>query len=963
MPQEDAAALLNSFVPERTRWPDTALGVLSSEGVVAKRMSYQSGGTRLEMGFPYQVLGDTQICAAVLEQNRSTVEMVRSGHVVLDDDSPLRRWIQAAPVNFQQAMVVLYPEATGTELIDSLAPNAAAIINEPSDDYAPESVDLVRNLLSLMVETLPHRRPDSVTERTVELANLTLKYESWHLLWSSVFAVAAEPDHVLNADRLHTRLLAMPRAERDAEWIPMTWHILDDDTSPLLRLLRWAERTRTPDNLLPAPNAVPGAQAEPEVVRLAATVLTWLLSSSNRFIRDRTTKALVQLLLGHGMVLLGLLKRFLISDLERVDDGYLYERLLAVAYGWAMRVGSKQIAVTHELAAFVVEHVLSADAPLAKHPNVLSRDHAQGIVALAITHGYAPADDALIRPPFVSRLPANPPLEATLEERHPWKTEDATKSWGSLHSSIFSLGDFGNYEIEPAVRYISKIRRTGSQPSTQGPEDSHRLVPGKWKKFLASLNPQQVEQLDQLLNPQHVDQLEQDDPTSNALAMLEMLTEEQASLLAKSWTRIRAKPKTIDGVWAKRWVFQEVVRLGWTPERFNRIEEDLFRGRSYDRGSHKAERIGKKYQWLALRQLTARLLDNYYYGGHYGESDYIGAWQLGLRDLDPSLPPAYFRPPSAFLDEDESRNSGVPLSGSTFGDQQLAYFDAPTRSLPIDDKAEEWVEGTAELPSLASQLFRMNPSGRRWVALAEYVTHSDQSRTWEERHAEEWTHVYGWLTKATDTERLADYLESRTLMGRWMPEGGERTGSYLGEAGWALSWDDSENSDRLDAPAETVYFGRDRGEAVPREPDHSGHLDHELFVHPATHGYLWESTTSDCSIEHSVNVIIPADVLLETDQIKRHPDKPEWFIGPTSVAVNLDYASNSLRGSVLLVDEEWLASRLQDLGYGLVFGLLGERRRTGRGGVWREIDHIAHFDGTNWKFGAVRSTVKSPERE
>ena len=55
------------------------------------------------------------------------------------------------------------------------------------------------------------------------------------------------------------------------------------------------------------------------------------------------------------------------------------------------------------------------------------------------------------------------------------------------------------------------------------------------------------------------------------------------------------------------------------------------------------ERIGKKYQWLALHELVARMADNLAFVEGRWEYDasrrpeYKGAQQVGLRDIDPSL--------------------------------------------------------------------------------------------------------------------------------------------------------------------------------------------------------------------------------------------------------------------------------------------------------------------------------------
>jgi hypothetical protein len=64
--------------------------------------------------------------------------------------------------------------------------------------------------------------------------------------------------------------------------------------------------------------------------------------------------------------------------------------------------------------------------------------------------------------------------------------------------------------------------------------------------------------------------------------------------------------------------------------------------RGHDRHDHHIERIGKKYEWIALRELIARLADNLSCRGHSwerrdGMPTYKGARQVSLRDIDPSL--------------------------------------------------------------------------------------------------------------------------------------------------------------------------------------------------------------------------------------------------------------------------------------------------------------------------------------
>ncbi|MET2011502.1 ATP-binding protein [Microbacterium chocolatum] len=956
LPDAEANELFESFLPDRTKWPDTLYQKLLSEGVLGRAMLFKDHQPVAAVQFAYQALGDFRIASTALAVHNAEIDAARSGQAVWSQHGGLRTWFCSAAPNLQRAFVVLYAEATGQEVLDGLYADPHDIFDECVATKSWDGHEIFRDVLAITVETIPQRRPASVTERTLELARIGQHPNSRPNLWDSAVAVAAEPHHVLNADRLHAILLNAGRLKRDAFWIEYTWHLLSDDSSPLLRLIRWAERTRTPRHLTPAGTAGSGAQgADPEVVRLAATTLTWLLVSSNRFVRDRTTKALTQLLLGHGSALLALLSRFGVEDVRRVDDAYLIQRLVVVAYGWAMRVGRRDPRTLASLAEFVRDNILGTDSLVNRHyPDVLTRDAAQGILELA-AHAL-PEFKTESAPPYSSTLPGNPPTEEALNDRYERRRRDPSgsvqPSWASLYLSIFSMGDFGHYEIEPAVRNISTVRRTSPRPVRDSRHtEPRKLIKSRWAAFLRTLPPDLRSR---------AEALESQDAAGLVGFLGELDAIQRAAFDAAFKRPRRVAPSTINAVWARRWIFSEVVRLGWTPERFDEVESRLTRNHS--RTSHKTERIGKKYQWMALYRLLAKLLDNYYFIHQYrgGGDDYIGAWQLGLRDIDPSLPPAHFSPPDYHYDDSDPEwsvsSTPTRAEGSTFSEQVAMPWDFKLRLLPDGHDAARWVLSDTDLPSLSERLIRNSADGRRWIALSEHVTHSapSSSDSWDDGRAEEWSHIYAWLVKDPEAATLAAALENRTLMGRWMPEGGDRTSNYLGEFSWRASWEDV---DADISAGDDARFGREWAELVSlgtgAPADESG-----LFVLPASVGYLWEAS-ADCSIEESVNVTMPAGALLDTPTISRHPDSPDWFDGPTHIASFVRIGTSSTRGGILLIAEDWLRARLSELGWGVVVGLLGERRvLSGESKVWQQFDHIARLDLAGWTFGKLRPDLQ-----
>ncbi|MEU2026693.1 hypothetical protein ABZ565_31735 [Streptomyces sp. NPDC016469] len=348
--QQQVREITAPFAAHLTRWPDTLLGQMVVHGVLAsERFRTVDGQPKAGYGFGYQAFSDDRIVDAMLTEHAAEVEAAASAGT-LAPASPLRTWLEAASPNLVEAATVLLAERTGHELIDLLGAGQDA----ETDDHGE------RNRFALyvsLVRTLALRDARSVSRRTaVLLQQAADQFDLGPTVLEAMLGVSAQTGHLLNADYLHRTLCAMVPADRDVKWGIPIYDVLDRSVA-LHRLLRWAEQLPTPPQLRPSPataaapwaprragstrtSAVAHQPPQEEVVRLAATTLVWTLTSSNRFLRDRATKALVQLLLGYPQVLNTLLDQFLHTDVRAIDDPYVFERLAVVAHGVVARTRS-----------------------------------------------------------------------------------------------------------------------------------------------------------------------------------------------------------------------------------------------------------------------------------------------------------------------------------------------------------------------------------------------------------------------------------------------------------------------------------------------------------------------------------------------------------------------------------------------------------------------------------------------
>ena len=426
-----------------------------------------------------------------------------------------------------------------------------------------------------------------------------------------------------------------------------------------------------------------------KTVDLCSIALVWMFTTSNRYLRDRATKALVSLLTGRLDATTRLIDRF--AD---VDDPYVAERIYAVAYGVVMR--SHDAIEVGRLASKVYEKIFANTPPV----HILLRDYARGVIERAIYLGSdIEIDESLIRPPYKSNWPQIPdeekiqPLMSDSNEdpdNRDWAKRNIVKSvmlggdfaryvigtnshitnWLSLHldedpwrsiearekalrrklsdSERLAWEKYENADIElkisPRFEFVwVKGKQTENQNTPSDEEDKIPITDPEIEKPIRWGYPIPPEKAEPPENDPDTEQAEQ--RFENALKTLkstlteEHLAEFEAILEAKSEDGGRRAP-CFDLSLIQRYVLWRVFDLGWTTKRFSEFDQSVA-GRWYGREASKPERIGKKYQWIAYHEILAYIADHYQYresSDEDGSNLYKGPWQEYLRDIDPSCP-------------------------------------------------------------------------------------------------------------------------------------------------------------------------------------------------------------------------------------------------------------------------------------------------------------------------------------
>ncbi|MBE0566126.1 MAG: ATP-binding protein [Krumholzibacteria bacterium] len=629
------------------------------------------------------------------------------------------------------------------------------------------------------------RAPDSISDSTTTwIQQLFLESEESNLCLDALVTLGSVRDHPLNADYLDRVLRRLPMPDRDVRWSEFVHRSWGSGES-VDRLIDWSLEVADE------------SEVDDDIIRLCTVVLIWLLASSNRSLRDTATKALVGLVGARPEIVCGAIGRF-----GGVDDPYILERLYAFAYGIVMRSQSPR--EVRLIAEMVYKAFYDQDTVIA---HILTRDYARGVLERAVALGCDDGFDvSRFRPPYRSEWPAIPELEEVLtlypdNDDSGFDGRSAAWSRTAIRESVMH-GDFARYIIgtnsgacdwlalkigeEP---WIAPRKKLELELAGVGPDA--RQAFGDYEQILYELditvslyalqsgmpNDEGMVQEKGTQDTPEIDRVVEELRRRKAGFMAtipEARLPKVAVLLQDLLDENRKRPPRLKLELIQRYILWRVADLGWTIERFGLF--DRFEVRSDGRAGPSAERIGKKYQWIAFHEILAYLSDHYQFRECFREDEgkqaYEGAWQLSSRGIDPS---------NILLTK--------PGAGSWNGHKESWW--GPMRCCKWDVRVDhkDWIDQKEDIPNPEELLVVADPvDGELWVNLdglavwrqpaPEGVEPSEVDRR------ELMIRFQSYFVRNTDLEGLRHWADGVDIGSHRMPEPQSVHRLFLGEFGW-----------------------------------------------------------------------------------------------------------------------------------------------------------------------------------
>lgn len=567
-----------------------------------------------------------------------------------------------------EALSIQLPEKFGNELYEVVP------VNKGAKKWEENRFKI--QIAEAFISSFLWRKYSTLNEKIYDYINQTVLHfkTTYDLFWETMISVAPLPGHLLNADKTHEILIKLSLANRDASWTREI-HYGCTDYTPIKRLIDWAWSSEDKSHI------------SDESIRLSSIMLAWFLTSTNRRLRDSTTKALICLLKDRINVLTDVLIKF-----EEVNDPYIYERLFAVAYGCASR--TKKTESIKELAEYIYETIFNKDLV---YPHILLRDYARNVIEYAL---YLELDINIeinkIRPPYNSNFPIIPKDEEikdyrlSVDRKNP-QDFNSSQNW-ILHSMevehtrdglVAPYGDFGRYVFQGNFRH--------------------------WKQ----------------LNP-------------------------------------------ID---LKNIAIKRVFDLGYDVNKHGEFDREI-QNRHYDRHFVATERIGKKYQWIAMYELLSQVSDKYKMNKDHCSNNkemtlFQGPWAPFVRNIDPTV-----------------------LKYKKEGNQpDLSLFESFYDNFNMDHKS--WLNIRDDYPDPV-KIININWDNDEWLILNGNLEWKEPELLGEEEYSlprkQLWYQIRSFLVKKNDFESIINILENKNFMELEMPNSIEMHYIFNREFYWSPAY-------------------------------------------------------------------------------------------------------------------------------------------------------------------------------
>ena len=333
----------------------------------------------------------------------------------------------------------------------------------------------------------------------------------------------------------------------------------------------------------------------------------------------------------------------------------------------------------------------------------------------------------------------------------------------------------------------------------------------------------------------------------------------------------------------------------------------------------KIERIGKKYQWLALYEILARVMDNFpAFVDRYNdkpERDYVrklDGFYLPKTQINIS-PPTRINIFSQYKNQEQFKTKHY----FTFQDNEL-----------IDD----WVQNN-DFPYIGN-LLELTINGEKWLVLERHDDFRElikfgQKETYK---TQKWLQIRSYLVKESQYSKAKNWLAEQDFMGRWMPEGNEHYQTDLNQ-----------------------FFTKNTFNEWKEIARYGGSEPPLFKVIPSVDFHIWESTYGN----DGISFYIPNPIIYHGMKMQNSIKDGYWIDLQNNVICFNPQINDEFQNSLLVKKNEFL-NFLKERKLKLIWTVLGEKNSYKQSKFLQKISGVYYLHGKNQQVkGDISNTIQT----
>lgn len=334
-----------------------------------------------------------------------------------------------------------------------------------------------------------------------------------------------------------------------------------------------------------------------------------------------------------------------------------------------------------------------------------------------------------------------------------------------------------------------------------------------------------------------------------------------------------------------------IDKHGYREDKHGTFDQKIGSGRG--RSTIPNERIGKKYQWLALHELLARVADNFEkleYSWSDNVVEYEGTWEPTVRDIDPTT----------LVRVNENRqNSDLKEDFWWYGGKYANW----------QHEMPDWLNIKDDIPAAEPIIELTDADGCDWLALECYPE-------WNEPHGKDciykrlWYQVRSCIIDEDKFPLVYKWAVKQNFGGRWMPECSDKYELFYREYYWSPAY---KHFDTEGLTKRGIY-----------DKKTNRFITHAEIT---TIGYLWEAE-EDYSKETSFYCLMPSKQLFDGLRMQ-YADEEGIFLNEKGKVICFDAGVVEKSKNYLLVRKDALLDYLKTHHKKILWYVLGEKNIIG----------------------------------